>query len=191
MVLCGWSIAQLAQSATIKLMLKFSRRRLLPALLLLVLTACDQSTLGQTGVALGGVSALASSLPDPCTLLTPAEVLRALGQPITDPTIEQELGDAECTYETPAAPGEPAVVVELTKVNEQNATFSQRVQFFRTEGAQPISGIGPEAYALGGRILTYKPGIILFVSVSDGRSDDRQLLQAARSLTGTVLNRLP
>ncbi|MBA3945069.1 MAG: hypothetical protein H0X37_10970 [Herpetosiphonaceae bacterium] len=124
-------------------------------------------------------------------MLTSTEVLRALGQPLTDPTVEQELGDAECTYETPAAPGEPAVVIELTKVNAQNATFGQRVQFFRTEGAKPISGIGPEAYALAGHILTYKPGVILFVSVADGRSNDQQLLQAARRLTATVLNRLP
>jgi hypothetical protein len=171
--------------------LTFDGKRLI-MLLALMLAACGaKSTTQQTAVTANLSFMGARNLPDPCALLTLDEVISALGTPVKEPIQEQELVDAECTYEAQGERTELSLLVELTATGPNSASFEQRAHFFQTEGAAPITGIGAPAYAHHGAILTQKADIILFVIVTDPTRNDPALLSAARNLTLITLERLP
>ncbi|HNP73913.1 MAG TPA: hypothetical protein PLO33_15835 [Kouleothrix sp.] len=133
----------------------------------------------------------AGSLPDPCSLLTQAEVDQALGAPPAEPIGEHELIDAECSYEPLAAHTAASVLVELTAVRSDAASFEQRARFFQHEGARAIGGFETAAYGKGGSVLVSKPGIIVFVILTDARRAPQSLGPAAQALAHAVLARLP
>lgn len=135
------------------------------------------------------LTAPSATLPDPCALLTAAEVRAALDAAPQAPVGEHELLDAECQYDAQGA-ADASVLVELTTAGPDSATFAKRAAFFQTEGAQPIDGVGAAAFAKRGAILTQQPGVILFVILTDSRQDDPTILARAKVLAQLVLARL-
>ncbi|HJZ48094.1 MAG TPA: hypothetical protein VKE41_13040 [Roseiflexaceae bacterium] len=149
--------------------------------LILLLVSC-----GATPAPLYGMD-----LPEPCTLLTIDEVAAALGEPVKQPQSEHELLDAECSYDALAAQSHRSVLVELTTAGPDSASFEQRAQFFQTEGARQIGSGGGATYAKRGAILTHKPGIILFLIVTDDTRTEEAIFAVAQKLANKVLTRLP
>lgn len=166
--------------------------KFIPILLALALAACGAKANTPAPSASSGLSLMGgATLPDPCSLLTQAEVIAALDAAIKEPFGERELIDAECSYNTqdPALGG--SVLIELTAAGPNSASFDQRTHFFATEGARPITELGAPAYAKRGAILTQKADLIVFVIVEQPTQDAPTLFATAQRLTRLVLQRLP
>ncbi|GAC1560411.1 MAG: hypothetical protein NVS2B7_34860 [Herpetosiphon sp.] len=145
---------------------------------------------GKPAVPVGGAATqTVGGLLDPCSILTTAEVATILGE-TAEPIVDHEIDDAECYYEPLHNTNDRSVVVEFTKVTPASATFAARVQFFRNEGAQPLPGLGTDAYARGGKVLASNAHLILFVSVTDKTAEPQRLQDQARALMQTVLSRV-
>lgn len=85
----------------------------------------------------------AGSAPDPCTLLTSAEIQEVLGEAIqrTEKTPSDDPSVAQCIIDTSQYPGRLLVEVSRHSSEEEaSASFKSGA-----EGAEPIAGIGDEA----------------------------------------------
>jgi hypothetical protein len=135
-----------------------------------------------TGSAVSGVGSAKDDgdLPDPCTLLSKAEVVELTGRAVTQ--IDKD--DAQ--------PGDAARFCQWQQDSGQLALFLNRTteDEFKTkiEGATPVDGVGEDAFELAGH-LNVLYGTVQIDVYSRGGSDEQNLTDA-KKVTKAVMPRI-
>jgi hypothetical protein len=131
----------------------------------------------------------AAPLPNPCTLLTNAEVAKAFGAKVANRTSDAYGLDRGCTWDG-APPGRFTsyhATLHLDIAPASRAAFDKAAK--RAKDAVPVHGVGDEAYSeyIAGEFLSvWQNGIYLSVELSGGSSP----IEAAKTLARTALGRL-
>lgn len=130
-------------------------------------------------------TAPALSMQNPCTLLKPAEVQKALGVPVSAGKPEQVQGGKACRWmETEASGGYQNVYIQLSG----DGTFMLKT--VKDSGAKPVSGAGVAAVFWGGNIYMLKGNTAVLVGITHGEQNntavDPQLPALAKLVYGRV-----
>jgi hypothetical protein len=133
-----------------------------PAILLLILTGCNQGSPAKSDAAsvappatnLGTTNSAAadSNLPDPCKLLTKAEAEAILGEAIRDPEPGGLGGSKICEYKTVTVHGGVLpYYIHIGIIPEQQQVWDAGKKLHLQSDAKetrPVAGIGDDAYFL-------------------------------------------
>jgi hypothetical protein len=131
----------------------------LPAILLLILTACNQNNQSKTESnspaqpatnAATTTTSAGADLPDPCKLLTKGEAEAVLGEAVRDPEPRSLGGVRICEYYTAAVHGGITPLwVHIAVAPEQRSSWDAGKKLHvDSKEARPVAGIGDDAYFL-------------------------------------------
>src|SRR5262249_34792721 len=134
---------------------RFSIVRFLTAIAVLFLTACSSSTSNPGSSSASSTvpaAAVSGGLPEPCSLITQAEVETALGKGATKISIYNErLGVQQCRLK-PATPGTiDAIVMGVHKADLWEGI--KKAMLPPNSDAKPVTGLGDDAFV--GRAVGY------------------------------------
>jgi len=122
---------------------------------ILFLAACSSSTPGPS--ASGGSSttspaAASGGLPEPCSLITQAEVESALGKGATKTAVDnQRTGNQECRLKPPTTGTIDLIVIVVHKADLWEGI--KKAMLPPSSDAKPVSGLGDDAFV--GRAVGY------------------------------------
>jgi len=112
-------------------------------------------------------TAPALAMQNPCTLLKPAEVQKALGVPVAAGNIEAVQGGKSCRWmENDSSGGYQNVYVQLSG----DGPFMLKVA--KDSGAKPVSGIGVPAVFWGGNVYMLKGNTAVLVGITHGEQNN-------------------
>lgn len=130
-------------------------------------------------------TAPALSMQNPCTLLKPAEVQKALGVPVSAGTPENVLGGKACRWmETQASGGYQNVYVQLSG----DGPFMLKT--VNDSGAKPVSGAGVPAVFWGGNIYMLKGNTAVLVGITHGEQNNTTVDPKLPALAKLVYGRV-
>jgi hypothetical protein len=140
-------------------------------------------------------SAATSKLPDPCSLLTREEAQSILEEPISDPQPSSMGGNQMCDYKTAKlhggiAPYSIHIVLTPEKLDAWNLGKKMHLD---SKEAQPVSGIGEDAYYLLDDLEIRHKDVSLTVNVLkaiDRPDHKKQVQEAERAVAQKVVTRL-
>ncbi|MFI5930921.1 DUF3558 family protein [Actinoplanes sp. NPDC051494] len=122
----------------------------------------------------------AGDLPDPCTLLSDAEVTSLTGRDITQTDVDGAEADSTTRFcQWQQSGGQLAVFLSRTT----EADFDTVI-----EGAEPVDGVGEDAFTLAGHLYVLYGTVSIDVYVH-GDSDEENL-DKARETAKTVIPRV-
>lgn len=135
--------------------------------------------------------ALASAAPDPCKLLTVAEVQAIIGVAIA-PAPESMIDDpfSYCRYKSVA----PGHMLEVTVSQIEQADFERGMKTLK-HGLPVGSGLGPDAYTQyggSGNLFVWKKGTQITIHLEDqsGNTSDAQREASQEKVAKVALSRL-
>lgn len=117
--------------------------------------------------ALALTAAPALAMQNPCTLLTPAEVQKALGVPVSAGNPETVQGGKACRWmEHDSSGGYQNVYIQLSG----DGPFMLKT--VKDSGAKPVSGAGVPAVFWGGNLYMLKGNIAVLVGITHGEQNN-------------------
>ena len=157
-----------------------------------------------SGVTTAPAGQASATTPDPCTLLTVAEVSAALGSPIEPPenvAIPPPIGGRTCVFSNTDAP--PIKNIQI--VVRTNGDFGQAI---RDQGqtverlyddtkrlqdasvVEDVSGLGDRAYKIKSAYFVLKDGVALEINLGLNTDPSPQAQAALKSLAESAVSRL-
>jgi hypothetical protein len=141
------------------------------------------------GLALAFVQTASAGVPNPCALLTNAEVAKVFGAKIADRASDAYGSGRGCTWDG-ATPNSftsyhASLRIDIARVTK--AEFEKQAK--KAKNAVPVRNVGELAYSqyLAGEVLTvWQHGIWMSVELSGGTSP----IEAAKALARSALTRL-
>lgn len=152
------------------------------------------SITAESGVERAGVSTIPG--PDPCTLVTPPELLQTFRSPF-GPGTRQEIpgpfGQVMCTWTTTEAPPVTFTVSILTtggidtKLRDRGQTAHAVFSAARTAitDVQPVEGVGDDAFTSGPSVYFVKGDSYVTAGTSPGASSQIADLRAVALIIGS------
>lgn len=161
----------------------------------------DTSSSG-SGATAAGIEG-SSDTPDPCTLLTVAEVSAALESPIEPPdgrVLTSWVGGRQCLFSTGGLPIK-MVQIEVrtngdfnTRLRAQGQSvdrlYDDTKNFVDAANVEDVSGLGDRAYRTAGTYRVLKDGVALEVNLGLDTDPSPQDQAGLRSLVEVAVSRL-
>lgn len=130
-------------------------------------------------------TAPALSMQNPCTLLTPAEVQKALGVPVSAGNPETVLGGKACRWmEHDASGGYQNVYVQLS------GDGPSMLKTVKDSGAKSVSGAGVPALFWGGNLYMLRGGTAVLVGITHGEQNNTSVDPKLSALAKLVYGRV-
>lgn len=119
------------------------------------------TTVDTTSASAGPPAVAAKAAPNPCTLVTAANVSAALKSSVP-PGLRQKVGLFDsCVY----THGSSGIVILVRTIDR--ATFDRSAKA-NLGGARPVSGVGDDAYNASGTLLVWQAGIEIGIQLEGG-----------------------
>jgi hypothetical protein len=130
-------------------------------------------------------SATAPALQNPCTLLKPAEVRKALGVQVAAGNPESVLGGKACRWmENDSSGGYQNVYVQLS----DDGAFTLKT--VKGSGAKPVRGAGVPAVFWGGNVYMLKGNTAVVVGITHGEQNNTTVDPKLPALAKLVYGRV-
>lgn len=130
-------------------------------------------------------TAPALSMQNPCALLKPAEVQKALGVPVSPGAPETVLGGKACRWlEHDSSGGYQNVYVQLSG----DGPFMLKT--VKDSGAKSVSGVGVPAVFWGGNLYMLKNGTAVLVGITHGEQNNTSVDPKLPALARLVFERV-